>query len=114
MGRDFGTIQGPSNHLAQIYSSLFSPDKEEGFLTILPVFLPQRLVNIIPSERNRNVLASQKLIRQICRHLITEKEQKLARKEADDLDILSVTLESGSFNKGNLIDQLMTFLAAGH
>jgi cytochrome P450 len=30
------------------------------------------------------------------------------------LDILSVALESGGFTDENLIDQLMTFLAAGH
>jgi cytochrome P450 len=69
---------------------------------------------MIPSERNRNVLNSQKVIRQICRDLITEKEQKLAGKEAPDLDILSVALESGGFTKDNMVDQLMTFLAAGH
>ena len=53
-------------------------------------------------------------IRATCAGLIKEKKQKLARKELADLDILSVALESGGFTDENLVDQLMTFLAAGH
>jgi cytochrome P450 len=55
-----------------------------------------------------------KVIRATCRDLIREKKEKLARKELDDVDILSVALESGGFSEDNLVDQLMTFLAAGH
>jgi cytochrome P450 len=54
------------------------------------------------------------MIRAECASLVQEKKQKLARKERADADILSVAIESGGFSDENLVDQLMTFLAAGH
>lgn len=65
-------------------------------------------------QRNADIYAAARLIRAMCADLIKEKKEKLARKELVDLDILSVALESGAFSDENLIDQLMTFLAAGH
>ena len=43
-----------------------------------------------------------------------KKKEKLEKHELTDVDILSVALESGGFTEENLIDQMMTFLAAGH
>ncbi|MCJ1484573.1 hypothetical protein MMC06_004744 [Schaereria dolodes] len=61
------------------------------------------------------MLESSKVIRRTCRQLIRQKQAKLDNKEKRvDVDILSVALESGGFTEDNLVDQLMTFLAAGH
>ena len=55
------------------------------------------------------------VIRGIARDLIQTKKAQLERGEKlEDHDILSTAIESGMFPDENLIDQVMTFLAAGH
>ena len=54
------------------------------------------------------------LIRKTCRDLITKKRKVMEEKGRSEVDILSVALESGGFTDENLVDQMMTFLAAGH
>jgi cytochrome P450 len=54
------------------------------------------------------------LIRKVCKDLVLEKRRKLENKETTGVDILSVAIESGGFSDEDLINQMMTFLAAGH
>jgi len=73
------------------------------------------MVKRIPIQRNDDIVTAVKVIRRVCRELIQKKQEKLDNKEERvDADILSVALESGGFTSENLVDQMMTFLAAGH
>ncbi|KAI0010982.1 cytochrome P450 [Xylariaceae sp. FL0662B] len=140
LGRDFGAIQNPNTELNQMvrmsisqdealntspwgylrssallkYRGLFKPNRQAQMLALLGVFLPDRVIAWLPVKRNNDINASAKFIRAACRDMIREKKEKLARKEPADHDILSVALESGGFTDEELVDQLMTFLAAGH
>ena len=114
LGRDFGAIKDPENELNMTYQRLFKPSKQAQFLALLGMFIPGPILTLLPVKRNGDVAAAAAFIRSICADLIREKKEKLARKELSDPDILSVALESGGFSDENLIDQLMTFLAAGH
>ena len=55
------------------------------------------------------------LIRFFCRSAVESKRQKRANNfgEEEDVDILNVAMKSGAFSDANLVDQMMTFLAAG-
>ncbi|KDN62252.1 putative cytochrome P450 [Colletotrichum sublineola] len=114
MGRDFGAIRDPSNPLAQTYKQVFKPSRQAQLLTMLGMLLPGPLVHHLPFQRNGDIAKAANTIRTTCRELIREKQEKRDRKELTDIDILSVALESGYFTEENLIDQMMTFLAAGH
>jgi cytochrome P450 len=46
--------------------------------------------------------------------LIRAKKEKMEKKEPLSPDIISVALESGAFTDEKLVDNMMTFLAAGH
>ncbi|KAK0618295.1 cytochrome P450 [Bombardia bombarda] len=94
LGHDFRTIENPNNKLNQTYQNMFSPSRS--------------------GKRNLEINEAARVIRATCADLIAEKKEKRARKEQSDVDILSVALESGGFSDENLVDQLMTFLAAGH
>ena len=64
---------------------------------------------------NSNIVEAIQVIKRVCRQLIQQKQEKLDRKEKRvDVDILSVALESGGFSEEGLVNQMMTFLAAGH
>ena len=114
LGRDFGAIKDPNNELSQAYWNLFKPNRQARILGMVGLVIPPRLMSWLPVQRNLDVRAGARFIRSVCADLIAEKKQKLARKEPVDVDILSIALESGGFTDENLIDQLMTFLAAGH
>lgn len=114
LGKDFGAIQDPNTLLNRTYRTVFKPTRSAQILGFLQLFLPGWFVRRIPIKRNGEIEEAAAIIRSVCRDLIREKKTKLEKKELTDVDILSVALESGGFPDENLIDQLMTFLAAGH
>ena len=114
MGHDFNAIHADSE-LNTTYRKVFQPTRQAQILGILSLVLPFQLLRMIPLQRNDDIVAASRVIRKMCRQLIQEKQAKLDNKEDRyDVDILSVALESGGFTEDNLVDQMMTFLAAGH
>lgn len=114
LGRDFNTIKDPDNTLSTTYRTVMQPSGQASFLALLSLFLPGWIVTNLPLKRNEDMNQASQVIRDACRDLVREKREKLARKELHDLDILSVAIESGGFTDDDLVNQMMTFLAAGH
>ncbi|KAH8124244.1 hypothetical protein ACSS6W_006962 [Trichoderma asperelloides] len=115
LGKDFNSIQDENSDLVQTYGYLFKPRPPAKFLIVLATLVPSWLIYRLPLKRNRLVNEAARKIRAMCRDVIREKKEKMiANKERTDVDILSVAIESGQFSDENLVDQLMTFLAAGH
>ena len=114
MGQDFGAIRDPNNELNKTYRKIFQAEGAQQILLLLSFFLPAWFMQNLPVKRNEDVMAASKLARETSRRLIQDKKAKLAKKEGDDHDIITVALESGGFTEENLVDQMMTFLAAGH
>ena len=114
LGRDFHAIKDPGNRLTQAYGRVFKPSRQAQMLQLLGMLFSPKLVAWLPFRRNEDISSAAGMIRAECAELIKEKKEKLAQKELTDVDILSVAIESGGFSDENLVDQLMTFLAAGH
>ncbi|EUC27116.1 hypothetical protein COCCADRAFT_112528 [Bipolaris zeicola 26-R-13] len=120
MGQDFGAIRNPSNNLHQAYSLLVQSSKQATFIGILRLVFPDWLVNHLPLERNTQVNLAIQLVRSSCQEMIRETRscEKDPGSKADvdihDKNILTVAAASGAFTDELLVDQLMTFLAAGH
>ncbi|KAK4452964.1 cytochrome P450 4V2 [Podospora aff. communis PSN243] len=114
LGRDFGAIENPSNTLSQTYQSLFKPSAQGRILGLVSLFIPGWLVDKFPVQRNHDVRHAVRVVRSVCSDLIQTAKQKRSSGEQPSVDILSVALESGSFTDDNLVDQMMTFLLAGH
>lgn len=114
LGQDFRAIADPNTELYRTYSVVFTPSRQAQVLGLLNLFIPNWIVRRLPIKRNGEVEAAAKIIRKTCSQLIRTKKEKLEKKELTDVDILSVALESGVFDEEHLVDQLMTFMAAGH
>lgn len=116
MGFDFNAINDPNSELNETYRGIFSPSKQARNLQIASMFIPTPILRMIPVARNTQMANAAETIRRTSRQVIKEKKQKMidAKGERVDKDILSVALESGGFTDENLVDQTMTFLAAGH
>ncbi|KAI0432481.1 cytochrome P450 [Xylaria sp. FL1042] len=120
LGRDFGAIQDHTSELNQVYRRLMSPSPQAQMMGLLSLIFGQWLVSLIPVSVNDDINAAAKYIRQVCRSLVVDKKEKMAARkklggeEPVAHDILSIALESGGFSDEELVDQMMTFLAAGH
>ncbi|KAL8675147.1 MAG: hypothetical protein Q9168_000518 [Polycauliona sp. 1 TL-2023] len=115
MGHDFGAIENPKTELNTTYRTVFQPSGQAAFLGLLSLFVPFWLVRSIPVARNKQIPEAAQTIRRICRELIVPKKHALETKDEEaGKDIISVALSSGGFTEENLVDQMMTFLAAGH
>ncbi|KAI9659154.1 MAG: hypothetical protein M1821_002114 [Bathelium mastoideum] len=114
VGQEFHSLEDPDNELREIYRSIFTPSIGGHRAQILALFLPHWLIRILLSQWNRNIEMSILSVKKICRQLIVTKRTKIKKHDLTDVDILSVALNSGAFSDEDIVEQLMTFLAAGH
>ncbi|KAI9845089.1 MAG: hypothetical protein M1837_005093 [Sclerophora amabilis] len=114
MGQDFGSLKDPENELYRVYRLVFEPTKQARMLGLLSLFLPAWILRNVPIQRNHDVEAAITVIKDTALRLIRQKKAKMEKNDAAGIDILSVALKSGGFTESNLVDQMMTFLAAGH
>ncbi|KAH8723006.1 cytochrome P450 [Phaeosphaeriaceae sp. PMI808] len=114
VGKDFDALSSPDNELFQTYQSIFSGNRGAQIVQVLLGMLPHWLVVALPLKSNDEIGKAVGTIKSVARNLIADKRAKLLKGEAKGLDILSVAMESGGFTDEDLVNQLMTFLAAGH
>jgi cytochrome P450 len=114
LGQDFNSIADPNTELNKVYRSIFRPTTAGQILGLLQFFLPTWLLQNLPVKHNENVAAASNMARETSRQLIRMKKTRLEQKEKMSPDIISIALESGGFSEDNLVDNMMTFLAAGH
>ena len=114
MGQDFGAIDNPDNDLNKTYRSVFQPNQAARILGLASLFLPRWFLTNLPLKANYDTQNARIKIRETCASLIKSKREKMEKSARSDVDILSVLIESGGFSDEDIINQLMTFLAAGH
>lgn len=113
-GQDFNSLSDPDNDLNQTYKSIFASGRGAQIIQLILNMLPHWLVVALPLKRNDEIGKAVNTIKTTARNLIVDKRAKLEKGEAKQVDILSVAMQSGGFSDEDLVNQLMTFLAAGH
>lgn len=114
MGQDFNSIADPSNELNVTYRTIFKPSTAAKVMQVASLFLPEWLIRHLPVKRNEEFKEAIRTIKRVSGELVRSKRAKLEKGHRTDTDILSVAIESGGFTDDELVNQLMTFLAAGH
>lgn len=117
MGQDFDSLQNPDSPLNEAYRKIFqTPNLFAKILFMIGIFLgDSTLLMEIPSQRNKQLNEGQAYIRKIARDMIEDAKASLSDPKAENrTDIISVAIKSGTFDEDNLVEQVMTFLAAGH
>ncbi|RAL16318.1 cytochrome P450 [Aspergillus homomorphus CBS 101889] len=121
MNRDFNSLRDPTNELARQYGRINGtpPSKLELGLFLLGLVMGvPTWVHKLPLERNKFIREGADYIRAVALQMVREAKEsrnnQQTGKTKDGVDIISVALESDSFTDDELVDQMMTFLAAGH
>ncbi|KKK26304.1 hypothetical protein ARAM_001567 [Aspergillus rambellii] len=116
MGCDFESLKDPNNHLVRQYRQLRQePSRKESLiLFVLSLFsrYPNSLLSRFPTQRVKQIRAASDRIRQACTEVVATKKRELGQEKNGD--IIDIALRSEVFSDANLVDQMMTFLAAGH
>ncbi|EZF68425.1 hypothetical protein H105_08946 [Trichophyton soudanense CBS 452.61] len=117
IGRDFDSLRKPENDLSRSYGMIFTaPDVMTKALFMLGMLLGDtKWLAKLPTRRNKTIDTGRNNIRNAARQMIEERKAKMKDPNGEiGVDIISVAMQSGNFDNENLVDQLMTFLGAGH
>ncbi|KAI9890484.1 MAG: hypothetical protein M1814_003968 [Vezdaea aestivalis] len=115
LGIEFDSIKNPAAPLAVQYRNVLQPTAQAQILAVMSMVIPGFIIRNMPLQRNNDVWQAVKVIRATCHQAISEKTSVFEKTgHFPNNDILGIAMESGAFHGDALVDQLMTFLAAGH
>jgi cytochrome P450 len=113
LGRDIGSLRNSDDKLIKIYEEILEPTTEKAVYFIMHLIFPPWLIAILPWRLNERVRVTTHNLRMICTDFVVEKQSKVKLESEAGRDILSIMIRSNDFSDSNLVDQLLTFLAAG-
>ncbi|KAJ5281822.1 cytochrome P450 [Penicillium angulare] len=117
LGADFGSIQDEDAPMATAYRQSIEPSRGHVAHAMLKVFIPEWYVDMLPDKWNSAQDNAVPIIRGEFRRLLRERRLKEAEKTNTGKDLLSLCFkyaETANADEEDTIDQMATFLAAGH
>lgn len=115
-GHDFRSLHNADDEMANVYNSLFNQKDRPAWAVyyLINAYIPLPILRRIPFRRyNRRARIGDQL-RRVCHRLIAEKRADMDRGVQQGDDILSMLLRTDTFDEESLVDQMLTFFAAGH
>ncbi|KAK3064046.1 hypothetical protein LTS18_010552 [Coniosporium uncinatum] len=114
LGRDFNALKNSDDELIQNYEEILEPTTEKVMFFACQILGPQRLIDRLPWAVNKRMSICTSALSRICKELVVQKREAVKANADQNLDILSVLIKSNNFADEQLVDQMLTFLAAGH
>jgi cytochrome P450 len=113
LGYEFNTLHSSDNELAHEYQWLFTTDRMKVVWMLTNIIAPRSIVKWIPWKIEKKVMNVSINLRRICGNLVSGKRQDMKVESTESVDILAHLIRSNNFSDDELVDQLLTFLAAG-
>ncbi|RDW59674.1 hypothetical protein BP6252_12761 [Coleophoma cylindrospora] len=114
LGRELNALTNSDDELIKNYEEILEPTAEKAVYFTMNLFFPRRFIAMLPWALNATLEKTTGNLRAICHELVREKKSTLKGEHTDSKDILSLLLVSNNFADDMIVDQLLTFLAAGH
>jgi cytochrome P450 len=114
LGRDIASLRNSDDDLIKNYEEILEPTTEKGLYFLMHLVFPAWLIKTLPWKLNERVRITTTDLKRICTEFVGQKRVDMKSESKESLDILSIMIRSNNFSDGNLVDQLLTFLAAGH
>jgi|TARA_R110002003_G_scaffold2375_1_gene24193 cytochrome P450 len=113
LGRDIGSLRNSDDELIRNYEEILEPTTEKAVYFLLHLIMPPWLIGMLPWRLNERVRVTTANLKRICTDFVAQKKLKMKNESQESVDILSIMIRSNDFSDDNLVDQLLTFLAAG-
>ena len=114
-GKDFGTLADPNSELNTTYRKVFQPSAGRRTAYLLKMLFPVWVAQLITPGFHREIEEAVASIKSLCIECIEDAEAKNLKPDGtEEVNLLSVALRSELFEASELVDQLLTFLAAGY
>lgn len=113
MGRNFNTLHHSGDELIKDYEEILEPTKEKTLYFLVHFIFPRWFIAMWPWKLNKRLRATTSSLRHVCIQLVKDKKALLKQDSENQVDILSLLIKSNDFSDEMLVDQLLTFLAAG-
>lgn len=117
MGRDFGSLHNPENKVADSFLAILEPTKEKMAFLAVNFIMPQWFIRRVPWGLNSVIDNATGFLRDLCLDIVREKRASIIASKATanelEADILGTMMVGNSFSDDELVDQMLTFLAAG-
>jgi cytochrome P450 len=119
LGRDLNAIHNSGDKIVEQYDKILTPTDGSKLLMLLgtillPLQVARRLPPLSPILRDvRDAADGRHNLRILCRQLMETKRRDMETQNEKHIDIISTLIRSGNFNDDQLVDQILTFLAAG-
>lgn len=114
VGKDFDTIENDEDPLAKLYGIITDTSKGPPIIFFwMQAFVPRWIVRLMRGSIYAQVAEAQIELRARVRLLMQEKRQRMVEKSEQQNDIIAIIMRSGDFSDDYLVNQLLTFLAAG-
>ncbi|KIW89822.1 uncharacterized protein Z519_09251 [Cladophialophora bantiana CBS 173.52] len=114
LGRDFNTLENSDDEMAKIYDQLVNPSVGRQVFAAVSLIGSSELASWLcrPVAQRFDELNAQ--LRLICRRFVREKREGMKGSEDEAIDTLALLIKSNIFSDEELVDQLLTIIAAGH
>lgn len=118
LSRDFQSLTSNDDRIADAFSAVLDPSPKMVMFLGLNILFPQWITQNLPLDANKIIDRECGFLRGVCSSVLKEKHEALMKKEKnsgeEETDILSNIIGTGEFTDDEIIDQMLTFLAAGH
>ncbi|QIW99078.1 hypothetical protein AMS68_004596 [Peltaster fructicola] len=115
LSQDFKTMSEPDSQLLKSFRYILETDSTRVRLFVLSFVLPQWLLRQLPLEYVKLSIYHCRVLRERCEDMLAQKKKAIqASKHMEETDMLRDVIASGAFKDSEVVDQMMTFLAAGH
>ncbi|KAF9698490.1 hypothetical protein EKO04_003484 [Ascochyta lentis] len=114
LGRDIASLRSSDDELVKNYEEILEPTSEKAIYFVCHLIFPPRLIAMLPWKLNERVRITTGNLKRICTDFVVDRKAKMKQESQESRDILSIMIRSNNFSDENLVDQLLTFMAAGH
>lgn len=113
LGRDLDSVKKGDDPLQQLYESVTDTSMKKVIFTIMGLALGFKTLSFFPWKLSTQFFSESISLHSICRDMVKEKTEAIAKKEDDHFDILSLLIKANNMDDEALKDSLLTFLGAG-
>ncbi|QIX01681.1 hypothetical protein AMS68_007198 [Peltaster fructicola] len=115
IGKDFNSLQTEGHPVAKAFEELLEPRLDALILLGAHWVIPEYILRRVPVKVNWDIDRITTFLRKECRQFVVDKHKELLDgKKIADTDILGAIMQTGDFTDDLLVDEMLTFLAAGH